>query len=91
MERIRFIKRAQELGFSLKEIFELLSLRVAPGTTCDQVKRRTEEKIADVREKIASLRQMEKVLVKLAQTCQGHGPVSECPILETLDSEHISL
>ncbi len=85
--RIKFIKRAQTLGFTLKEISELLSLRVDPNTTCGDVKRRAEVKIADMEEKIKDLQRMKKALTKLASTCRGHGPMSECPILEMLNSE----
>src|SRR5258707_6858770 len=53
--RLRFIKRAQELGFSLKEIRELLALRVKPGTKPDQIRARTEAKIAAIDEKIQTL------------------------------------
>ena len=52
---IRFIKRAQELGFSLREIRELLALRVQPGVTCADVREKAEQKISDVRRKIADL------------------------------------
>ena len=58
--RIQFIKRAQELGFSLKEISELLTLRVDPDTTCGDVKERTEAKIKDVEEKIRDLHKMKR-------------------------------
>jgi len=85
--RIKFIKRAQTLGFTLKEISELLSLRVDPHTTCGDVKRRAEVKIADMEEKIKILQRMKKALTKLASTCRGRGPMSECPILEMLSSE----
>jgi MerR family mercuric resistance operon transcriptional regulator len=85
--RIQFIKRAKELGFSLKEISELLSLRVDPDATGGDVKRQTEAKIADVEEKIRSLQRMKKALAKLAASCNGRGPTSECPILEALDTE----
>lgn len=85
--RLRFIRRAKELGFSLKEISELLSLRVDPDTTCGDVKRRAEVKIADMEEKIKALQRMKKALTKLASTCRGRGPTTECPILEMLGSE----
>jgi MerR family mercuric resistance operon transcriptional regulator len=87
VRRIRFIKRAQELGFSLGEIREILALRVQPGTTCADVRDRAEHKILDVREKIADLKAIERALQKLTTTCTGSGPLSECPILENLDGE----
>jgi MerR family mercuric resistance operon transcriptional regulator len=85
--RLRFIKRAKELGFSLKEIKELLALRVDPDTTCAEVKSRAEAKIADIEEKIQALWRIKKALVKLTKACSGRGPTSECPILDALDKE----
>ena len=85
--RIRFIKRAQELGFSLKEIKELLALRIHPGGTRADVRKRAEAKIADIEEKIKCLRAMKKALLRLTATCCGEGSVTECPILESLSSE----
>jgi MerR family mercuric resistance operon transcriptional regulator len=85
--RIQFIKRAKELGFSLNEISELLSLRVALDTTCGDVKRQAEIKIADIEEKIRTLQRIKKALTKLVALCSGHGPTSECPIMEVLDTK----
>jgi MerR family transcriptional regulator, copper efflux regulator len=85
--RLRFIKRAKELGFSLKEIKELLSLRVSPEVTCEDVRARAEAKIADIEDKIRQLQRMRRALVRLAEACQGSGPVRECPILESLALE----
>lgn len=85
--RLRFVKRAKELGFTLNEIKELLLLRLDPETTCADVKRRAETKIADIAEKMRSLRRMKKALVKLTASCRGHGPVDDCPILEALDPQ----
>jgi MerR family mercuric resistance operon transcriptional regulator len=87
VRRLRFIRQAKELGFSLKEIKELLSLRVSPGCSCGDVKARAEAKIADVKQRIAQLDRMKRALTKLAAACSGRGPVSECPILDALDSE----
>ncbi|MBI2297131.1 MAG: heavy metal-responsive transcriptional regulator [Betaproteobacteria bacterium] len=84
--RLRFIRQAKELGFSLKEIKELLSLRVAPGKSCADVKARAETKIADVEQRIAQLDRMKRALTKLATACSGRGPVSECPILEAMET-----
>jgi len=84
LRRLRFIKQAQALGFSLKEIKELLALRVDPRTSCADVRRRAEAKIADVEAKLRVLRTMKRALVQLTAACAGRGPVSACPILETL-------
>ena len=85
VRRIRFIKRSQELGFSLREIRELLALTVRPGVTCAEIKEKAEGKAAEVRQKIADLKAIEKALGKLTRACSGRGPISECPILENLD------
>jgi MerR family copper efflux transcriptional regulator len=85
--RLRFIRRAQELGFSLKEIRELLSLRVSRTTTSRDIRARAEAKIADIDAKIRSLDSMKKTLRKLTTVCDGCAPLAECPILESLDSE----
>jgi len=83
--RLKFIKRAQELGFSLSEIRELLALRMSPRTTSTEIRKRTEAKIADIEAKTKSLDSMRKSLVKLVRFCGGCAPLSECPILEGLD------
>lgn len=85
VRRLRFIKQAQALGFSLKEIKELLVLRVDPRTSCGDVRRRAETKIADIDEKLHALRAMKRALVRLTAACVGRGPVSACPILESLE------
>ena len=85
--RLRMIRQAKELGFSLNEIKELLALRVAPGKSCSDVRARTERKIADIDQRIAALKRMKAALARLAAACLGRGPTSECPILEALESE----
>ncbi len=85
VKRIRFIKHAQDLGFSLREIYDLLSLRTDNTRSCSVVKKIADEKIADIDEKIKALRRIRKALLKLSETCPGSGPVSDCPILEALD------
>lgn len=87
--RVRFIKHAQELGFSLAEIGELLSLRVEPGVSCGDVKRRAEVKLTAIEVKLKSLRKMRSALTKLVSTCSGQGPTSACPILEALDHREL--
>lgn len=85
--RVRFVKRAQELGFTLKEIKELLSLRAAPRSRCVDVRKRAETKVRDIDDKVRTLQAMRKALTELIGECSGSGPVSQCPILEALDSE----
>lgn len=87
VSRLKFIRRAQELGFSLKEISELLSLRVDKNTTCGDFKNIAEVKISEIEEKIRSLNGIKKALTKLVALCSGEGPTSECPIVETLDTD----
>lgn len=86
VRRVRFIKRAQELGFSLREIKELLALRLEAGTSCSDVRQRAEAKLTDIDQKIRDLQRMKKALGRLATACPGRGSIEDCPILETLDS-----
>ena len=87
IRRVRFIKRAQELGFSLSEIRELLTLRVDRQRDRAAVRTLTNAKLAQIDEKIRALEMMKRALQHLTDKCAGHGPASECPILEALDSE----
>ncbi|GCE46219.1 Cu(I)-responsive transcriptional regulator/Hg(II)-responsive transcriptional regulator,TIGR02051 [Thermosporothrix hazakensis] len=85
VRQIRFIKRAQRLGFSLKEIRELLALRVERQTDCLQVKERAEAKIAAVEQKIIELQRMRQALLQVTALCQGQNLNSRCPLLDALD------
>jgi MerR family mercuric resistance operon transcriptional regulator len=86
--RLRFIRSAQALGFSLEEIAELLALRAGPGNTCAAVKARAEAKIADIERKIAALAAMRTALTEIAAACDGGTTsASECPILATIQSD----
>lgn len=84
IDRIRFIKRAQELGFTLREVEDLLDLRVDPETSCAEIKGETEEKLKNVKEKIRDLERIRDSLSRLIDECQGTGPTSECPILDAM-------
>lgn len=83
--RVQFVKHAQELGFSLLEIRDLLSLRAAPKARCADVKRRTATKIEEIEAKIRALQAMRRALRRLVSQCDGELPASACPILEALD------
>lgn len=90
VRRIRFIKRAQELGFSLKEIKDLLSLRIEAHTTQADIRKRTQAKIVDVEQKIRHLQAIHASLLRMAEDCSGCGSLKDCPILESLDKEELS-
>ena len=85
--QLRFIKRAKVLGFSLKEIQELLSLKYDPNATKADVKERTLKKVADVKSKIQDLTRIQNALEHLIHTCDGHGPASTCPIIKAMDDQ----
>ncbi|WP_372655493.1 MerR family DNA-binding protein [Halobacteriovorax sp.] len=81
--RVKFIKRSQELGFTLKETVELLELRIKDQAKCSDVLLRTEEKISEIEQKIQDLKKMKKSLKDLANCCEDTSiPLSECPVLE---------
>ncbi len=82
--RLRFIKKAQKLGFSLDEIKDLLNLHHDPKASKADVKTRTESKILDIQQKIQDLHKMLEALEQLNELCDGHGPIEECPILDAL-------
>ena len=87
ISRLQFIRRAQKLGFSLKEIEELISLRLDPLASRSEVKAHAETKVRDIEEKIRDLQRMKDVLVRLVGACDGEGSTSECPILDSIARE----
>jgi Hg(II)-responsive transcriptional regulator len=89
LRRVRFIKRAQELGFSLYDIKELLSLRADPEADCAEVRACAEAKMKDIEAKICALTAMKYALSTLMVECSGDGPLSDCPILESLETQEV--
>lgn len=86
--RLRFIRRAQALGFSLKEVKQLLALSNLRDVS--RVKRAAQEKLADVEERIASLERVRNGLATLVAACPGHGRAADCPILKALGDEELT-
>jgi Hg(II)-responsive transcriptional regulator len=82
---IRFIKRAQDLGFTLSEIEDLLQLRGDQDSACSEVRATAEAKMEDIERKIRQLRAMKRALGVLAASCATDGSARHCPILEALD------
>ena len=86
--RIRFVKRAQELGFSLNEIKDLLALRVESETVCDDVRKQATLKIVAIKAKMQLLQKMQQTLAGLVRACEANELTGECPILKTLDEDN---
>lgn len=84
VQRIRFIRQAQALGFTLREIHELLTLRADPSVDCADVLQRATVKRQDVDSKIDQLQRMREALDRLIAACPRHGSVGDCSILEAM-------
>lgn len=80
--RVRFVKSAQRLGFSLDEVTELLKLE--DGAHCDEAREQAERKLADVRIKLADLRRIERVLAELVERCCAATGQVRCPLIDAL-------
>jgi len=87
VRRLRFIRRAKDLGFTLKEIGELLDLRVDPTRSCADVRTMARAKMTDIEAKMLDLARIQAALTELVRTCRGKGPTSACPILDALGEQ----
>lgn len=85
VRRLRFIRRAKELGFSLEEIRELLELRADPEASASDVQELARANLAEIEDKLADLTRLRDALLAVSCTCDGRGPMTECPILDALD------
>lgn len=83
VKTIRFIKKAQELGFTLEEVKRLLRLRVGRRAQCASVKRQAEARLDAVREKLSALKAMEKSLKQLIRICAANATTRSCPVLDS--------
>ena len=88
VRKLVFIQHAKNLGFSLNEIRDLMSLQTDSRSTSREVKDMAEHKLQDIEEKIKMLQRMRKTLQHLVDKCPGKGPTSECPILDALANEY---
>ena len=85
VRRLRFIKNAQALGFTLREIGDLLNLRVSSIARCGTVQVKAQAKLRQVEAKVHDLRALSRALRNLILACQAEQPTDRCPILKSLD------
>jgi len=86
-QRLRFIKNAQALGFTLREIIELLNLRVSSRARCGDIQQKAEEKLQCVEAKVQDLQALAQALESLIRTCRAGQPTDRCPILKRLEKK----
>lgn len=86
-QRLRFIKNAQALGFTLHEIAELLNLRLNSRARCGDVLRQAQIKLTKVETKIRALQAMARLLESVMRACREGLPTDQCPILQDLEQD----
>lgn len=85
--RLSFIKRAKAMGFTLKEIGELLALKATSSHTCDDVRKQAEIKLNLIEEKLSELQRLKFALNGLISSCRNNQEAEECPILTLLETK----
>ncbi len=85
LKRLRFIKNAQALGFTLREIADLLSLRVTSTARCGDIQRKAQSKLIHVKGKVRDLQALARALEGLIRSCRAGQPTDRCPILKGLE------
>ena len=85
VERVRFVKAAQRLGFTLDEVAGLL--RLDDGAHCDEARELAEQKLGDVRNRLADLQSIETVLTSLVKSCQASQGTISCPLISSLQKQ----
>ena len=88
VERLRFMRRAKGLGFTLQEIRELLDLTTTSGEDMAALNARAQAKLEDIEGRILALSRVRDALQGLVTACPGHGALERCPILAALSEEH---
>ncbi|WP_298202547.1 Hg(II)-responsive transcriptional regulator [Desulfosporosinus sp.] len=83
-QRIKFIKRSQDLGFTLSEIHKLLSMTDSESFDCREVRQFASQKLTEVEQKIRDLQSIKSILQDLSSRCPGQGAIQSCPIVERL-------
>ncbi len=86
-KKVNFIKKAKTLGFSLKEIKELLLLKVDSKTSCDEIRKSAQNKLLFVEQKMYELGHVKEALKRLINQCEKKLPTTDCPIIEALEDK----
>lgn len=86
--RLRFIRRAKELGFTLRQIEQLLSIALDGDVNCHEVREHAQTKLHEVDRKIADLRRIRDSLARLVDACNGGGSENVCPVVEALNGDN---
>lgn len=87
LRRLRFIKNAQALGFTLREVNDLLNLQISNIARCGTVQVKAQSKLRQVEAKVRDLRALARALQSLIQACEAGQPTERCPILKGLEEE----
>jgi len=89
VRRIRFIKRAQELGFTLKQVMALLALQGEQNASCAEISSMAANHLQDIETKIHDLERMKKALIPLVKACPKKGTLKACPIMDSLNNPKV--
>ena len=88
VKKLNFVQHAKTLGFSLKEIAELIALKNSENADCDEIKTRAYSKVTEIQSKIDALEKMKTALQPLIEQCETNKSNQECPILSALGDEN---
>jgi DNA-binding transcriptional MerR regulator len=86
IERLKFIRGARELGFTLAEVRDLLQVRTQPATGCEALRQRAQTKVVELEEQIRRLRRVKSALIKLLKDCEARAPAVPCEITQSVAS-----
>lgn len=84
LNRLRFIRRCRQLGFSLDQVRELMELQAESSRSCAGVDEITAAHLGEIQRKIADLKSLETELRRIAQSCGGGGTIADCRIIEAI-------
>ena len=87
LKQIKFVQFSKSVGFSLRDIRELLKLRSNPGEACQKARNKLLDKVDEIQQKITTLEKMKATLIPFIDQCQANGKLSECSVLQTFEND----